>query len=67
MPHTMLLEQTVMVIFGADGAVLETWESVPLVGFTNYTALRWGPEAADILIARDGHNWLQPALPEKHR
>jgi glucose-6-phosphate 1-dehydrogenase len=44
--------------------VLEVWESVPPVDFPDYPAGGWGPETADHLTAREGHNWLQPALPE---
>jgi glucose-6-phosphate 1-dehydrogenase len=44
--------------------VLEAWESVPPGDFPDYPAGSWGPEAADLLIAREGHNWLPPALSE---
>jgi glucose-6-phosphate 1-dehydrogenase len=43
--------------------VLEAWESIPPTDFPDYPAGSWGPEAADLLIARDGHSWLQPGIP----
>jgi len=42
--------------------ILEAWDSVPTADFPNYQPGSWGPEAADVLIARDGHSWLQPAI-----
>src|SRR5450631_2222858 len=42
--------------------ILEAWDSVPPADFPNYQPGSWGPEAADLLIARDGHSWLQPAI-----
>ena len=38
--------------------ILETWETRPPAGFPNYTPDSWGPEDAEALIARDGHNWI---------
>ncbi len=38
-------------------------ESVPPGDFPDYPAGSWGPESADLLIAREGHNWLQPYYP----
>jgi glucose-6-phosphate 1-dehydrogenase len=38
--------------------ILEAWESRPPVDFPNYTPDGWGPEDAEALIARDGHNWI---------
>lgn len=45
--------------------ILEAWETVPPADFPDYQAGSWGPEAADLLLARQGHNWLQPAVPEE--
>ena len=42
--------------------VLEAWEAVPPGDFPDYPAGSWGPESAELLIARDGHSWLQPAI-----
>ena len=38
--------------------ILETWENRPPVDFPNYAPDSWGPEDAEALIARDGHNWI---------
>jgi glucose-6-phosphate 1-dehydrogenase len=42
--------------------ILAAWEAVPPVDFPDYPAGSWGPEAADRMIARGGHNWLQPSM-----
>ncbi|HVS95385.1 MAG TPA: glucose-6-phosphate dehydrogenase [Puia sp.] len=38
--------------------ILETWETRPPAAFPNYSPDSWGPEDAEALIARDGHNWI---------
>jgi len=43
--------------------ILEAWESRPPVDFPNYAPDSWGPEDAEALIARDGHNWV--SLPQQ--
>ncbi len=45
--------------------ILEAWESRPPVDFPNYAPDSWGPEDAEALIARDGHNWI--TLPSPHK
>lgn len=45
--------------------ILESWESRPPVDFPNYAPDSWGPEDAEALIARDGHNWI--TLPPPHQ
>ena len=40
--------------------ILEAWDSVPPGDFPNYQAGTWGPEAANLMLAREGHSWLQP-------
>lgn len=45
--------------------ILETWENRPPVDFPNYGPDSWGPEDAEALIARDGHNWI--TLPPPHQ
>ncbi|MDA8383401.1 MAG: glucose-6-phosphate dehydrogenase [Betaproteobacteria bacterium] len=40
--------------------VLETWADREDPGFPNYAAGSWGPEAAELLVAREGHSWLTP-------
>lgn len=39
--------------------IIEAWEKRPPVDFPNYQPGTWGPEDADALIARDGHNWIK--------
>ncbi len=41
--------------------ILQVWEAVAPVDFPNYYAGSWGPEAASILLARDGRSWVLPA------
>lgn len=43
--------------------IIEAWEARPPVDFPNYAPDSWGPEDAEALIARDGHNWV--SLPVK--
>jgi glucose-6-phosphate 1-dehydrogenase len=43
------------------GPVLEAWAERPERDISIYEAGTWGPEAADALIARDGHSWRRPA------
>lgn len=38
--------------------ILEKWGSNPSVAFPNYAAGLQGPEEAESLIAKDGHNWF---------
>ncbi|MEO5647061.1 MAG: glucose-6-phosphate dehydrogenase [Chitinophagaceae bacterium] len=38
--------------------ILEAWQARPPVDFPNYTPGSWGPEDAEALIAREGHNWI---------
>lgn len=38
--------------------ILSTWEENPSVNFPNYPAGSFGPEGAQTLIAKDGHNWV---------
>jgi glucose-6-phosphate 1-dehydrogenase len=42
------------------GPVLEAWATRPERDISIYEAGSWGPEAADALIARDGHSWRRP-------
>jgi len=37
--------------------ILEAWESRDSLDFPNYAAGTWGPESAEMLIARQGHVW----------
>jgi len=45
--------------------ILETWQEKPPVDFPNYAPDSWGPEDAEALIAREGHNWI--TLPPLHK
>jgi len=45
--------------------ILNAWEAVPPADFPDYPAGSWGPEAAELMLARQGHNWLQPIEPEE--
>ncbi len=38
--------------------IINSWETNPSVNFPNYEAGMQGPEDAEALIARDGHNWM---------
>ncbi len=44
--------------------ILEGWKAVTPEVFPNYPAGSWGPEAAQILIAKDGRSWLLPSCYE---
>lgn len=41
--------------------VLDAWSNNPASDFPNYRAGSWGPEAAERLVAGDGHAWLTPS------
>ena len=43
--------------------IIEAWQQRPPIDFPNYAPDSWGPEDAEALIARDGHNWI--TLPHK--
>src|SRR5579863_756941 len=38
--------------------ILEAWQNRPPLSFPNYAPGSWGPEDAEALIARDGHQWI---------
>jgi glucose-6-phosphate 1-dehydrogenase len=40
--------------------VLEAWKDNSATDFPNYAAGSWGPESAELLVARDGKSWLTP-------
>ncbi len=44
--------------------ILEGWKAVSPEVFPNYPAGAWGPESAQILIAKDGRSWLMPTCYE---
>jgi glucose-6-phosphate 1-dehydrogenase len=45
--------------------IIEVWAERKPMDFPNYAPDSWGPEDAEALIARDGHNWL--SLPTKQK
>ncbi len=42
--------------------ILEVWSASYPPDFPDYAAGTWGPEEAEALIARDGHNWIDSDL-----
>lgn len=48
--------------------IIEVWHERKPVDFPNYAPDSWGPEDAEALIARDGHNWVTvPPKKEKKK
>ena len=45
--------------------VIEVWEERIPSDFPNYAPDSWGPEDAEALIARDGHNWIMKPVKRK--
>ncbi len=50
------------VAWGIIEPLLEAWQTRPANTFPNYSAGTWGPEAADMLLARDGRSWHNPMV-----
>jgi glucose-6-phosphate 1-dehydrogenase len=42
--------------------IIEAWEEAPPADFPDYPAGSWGPETAGLLIAKEGHTWMQPVV-----
>lgn len=42
--------------------VLNAWSENAAADFPNYVAGSWGPESAEMVVARDGRSWLTPTL-----
>lgn len=42
--------------------ILEVWETSEPSHFPNYAAGTWGPEEAEVLIAKDGCTWFSPTI-----
>jgi len=40
--------------------ILQAWEKIKPFSFPNYQSGTWGPEESEIMIARDGRNWVMP-------
>lgn len=47
--------------------IINAWENVRPSEFPNYAAGSWGPDAAVMLLARDGRNWWVPDTSEHDR
>ena len=45
--------------------IINAWEENPAISFPNYAAGTQGPEEAEALIAKYGHNWLNMPLDKK--
>lgn len=45
--------------------IIDVWKARKPMDFPNYAPGSWGPEDAEALIARDGHNWIN--LPAKRK
>ncbi len=45
--------------------IIEVWQERKPMDFPNYSPDSWGPEDAEALIARDGHNWI--TVPPKSK
>ncbi|MDD2310124.1 MAG: glucose-6-phosphate dehydrogenase [Desulfuromonadaceae bacterium] len=69
-PYERLLEDAMAgdgALFTREEAVEAAWAVVEPVLKSHHPSFlykpeSWGPEAADVLIARDGHRWLQPTI-----
>lgn len=48
--------------WGVVDSILQGWAEIVPQDFPNYPSGSWGPQAADVLIAQDGRNWLTPTL-----
>jgi glucose-6-phosphate 1-dehydrogenase len=47
--------------------ILDVWQARRPVDFPNYPPDSWGPEDAEALIARDGHNWINVSPKRKSK
>ena len=45
--------------------VIEVWQERAPNDFPNYAPDSWGPEDAEALIARDGHNWIMKPVKQQ--
>ena len=45
--------------------ILEIWHARKPLDYPNYSPDSWGPEDAEALIARDGHNWITEPSKQK--
>ena len=47
--------------------IIDVWNARKPVDFPNYSPGSWGPEDAEALIAKDGHNWINAAPKKKEK
>jgi len=47
--------------------IIDVWQARRPVDFPNYPPDSWGPEDAEALIARDGHNWINVSPKRKSK
>lgn len=47
--------------------IIEVWHERKPIDFPNYAPDSWGPEDAEALIARDGHNWITSPIKKKKK
>ena len=47
--------------------IIEVWQERKPIDFPNYAPDSWGPEDAEALIARDGHNWITAPSKKKNK
>ena len=52
--------------WGVVMPIIDVWHARKPLDFPNYSPDSWGPEDAEALIARDGHNWIN-AAPAKRK
>jgi glucose-6-phosphate 1-dehydrogenase len=45
--------------------ILDNWAAIPPEDGLAYSAGTWGPEMAEVLVARDGRTWLNPAVTDE--
>ncbi len=57
-PTLFMRADQVEAAWGILMPIINTWNANPSPNFPNYTAGTHGPEDAQALIARDGHNWV---------
>jgi glucose-6-phosphate 1-dehydrogenase len=55
-----LIAMEAPVSFNGNEVRNKKWEKIKPYSFPNYPAGTWGPEEAEILIARDGRSWVMP-------
>jgi glucose-6-phosphate 1-dehydrogenase len=61
-PSLFMRADQVEAAWGAITPILETWEARHPMDFPNYQAGTWGPEAAETLLAQEGHSWVMPTF-----